>query len=238
MTHLKSLAAPRHFPKKETVFTVSPRPGKHPKERSIPLLIVVRDILGYAEDGATAKKLIKSGKFQVDGKTVRDPRFPLGLMDVFKVPELMESYRVVIRPLKGLSLQKVGEEEAGFKVCQIVRKNHVKAGDLAIGLHDGRTILFKGDDVKTGRSYKILDSVKISVPEQKIIESVSLDNGCYGYIVKGSRAGLHGQVVKIRRDVVFPDKPTATIATNNGEVTTLLRNIMPVGVGKPWITLP
>ncbi|MCS6769931.1 MAG: S4 domain-containing protein [Candidatus Caldarchaeum sp.] len=238
MTHLKSLAAPRHFPKKETVFTVSPRSGKHPKERSIPLLIVVRDILGYAEDRATAQKLIKSGKFQVDGKTVRDPRFSLGLMDVFRAPEIGESYRVVIRPLKGLSLQTVGEDEVGFKVCQVVRKNHVRAGDLALGLHDGRTILFKGDDVKTGRSYKIFDSVKITVPEQEILESVSLENGCYGYIVKGSRAGLHGQVIRIRRDVVFPDKPTATIATSQGTVTTLLRNIMPVGVGKPWITLP
>ncbi|MEM4342537.1 MAG: hypothetical protein QXF97_08350, partial [Candidatus Caldarchaeum sp.] len=64
-----------------------------------------------------------------------------------------------------------------------------------------------------------------------------LDNGVYAYIHSGARAGLHGKISKIRREVVFPDKPTATIDTGQGIVTTLLRNIMPVGGEAPWITL-
>jgi hypothetical protein len=37
----------------------------------------------------------------------------------------------------------------------------------------------------------------------------------------------------------FPDKPTGTIeVAAMGSVTTLLRNIMPVGGEKPWLTLP
>ncbi len=237
MTHLKSLAAPRHFPKKPTVFTVSPRPGPHPKDRCIPLLIVVRDLLKYAEEGATARRLIKAGKFVVDGRVVKDPRFPLGLMDVFSVPELGEHYRVLIRPKKGPSLFKITGEEAGFKVCQILRKYHVKGGGLALGLHDGRTILFKGEDVETGRRLRVLDGVKISLPDQKILETVKLEEGIYGYIHSGSRAGLHGKVIKIKREVIFPDKPSASLETAEGSVTTLLKNIMPIGVEKPWITL-
>ncbi|MEM2237022.1 MAG: S4 domain-containing protein [Candidatus Caldarchaeum sp.] len=238
MTHLKSLAAPRHFPKKPTVFTVSPRPGPHPKNKSIPLLIAVRDMLGYADDGATARKLIKACKFYVDGRAVKDPRFPLGLMDVLSIPEVGEHYRVLIKVGKGVSLFKITGEESGFKVCQVLRKNHVKGGGLTLGLHDGRTILFRGEDVDKGRAYKILDGVKISLPDQRILEAASFELGVYGYIHSGSRAGLHGRVLKIRKEVTFPDKPTASVETSEGTVTTLLKNIMPIGVEKPWITLP
>ncbi|HDJ66171.1 MAG TPA: 30S ribosomal protein S4e, partial [Nitrososphaeria archaeon] len=51
MGHLKRLAAPPHLKihVKEKVFTVCPRPGPHPKFECIPLLLIVRDYLGYAE---------------------------------------------------------------------------------------------------------------------------------------------------------------------------------------------
>ncbi|MEM4494867.1 MAG: 30S ribosomal protein S4e [Candidatus Caldarchaeum sp.] len=237
MTHLKSLAAPRHYPKKATVFTVNPSPGPHPKKKSIPLLIAVRDLLKLADNAHTARRIIKQGKFLVDGRVIRDPKFPLGLMDVLSIPELGESYRVLIKLGKGLSLVKTSSEEAGFKVCQIVRKNHVRGGGLMIGLHDGRTILFRGESLERGKSLKTLDSVKIALPSQEIIETISLDNGVYAYIHSGARAGLHGKILKIRRDVVFPDKPTATIETSQGAVTTLLSSIMPIGGEAPWITL-
>ncbi len=200
-------------------------------------MIVVRDLLKYAEDGVTARRLIKAGKFLVDGKVVKDPRYPLGLMDVFSAPELEEYYRVLIKPRKGPSLFKITGEEAGFKICQILRKHHVKGGGLALGLHDGRTIMFKGEDVETGRRLKVFDGVKISLPNQKLLETVTLEKGVYGYIHSGSRAGLHGTVTKIKREVVFPDKPSVSLETAQGNVTTLLKNIMPIGVGKPWITL-
>lgn len=237
MTHLKTLAAPRHYPKKATVFTVAPSPGPHAKKKSIPLLIAVRDLLNYADNAHTARRLIKQGKFMVDGRVVKDPRFPLGLMDVLSIPELGENYRVLIKPGKGLTLAKTSSEEAGFKICQVVRKNHVRGGALMIGLHDGRTILFRGEMLDKGRAIKTLDSLKIAVPSQEILETISLDNGVYAYIHSGARAGLHGKIMRIRREVVFPDKPTATVETGQGTVTTLLRNLMPVGGEAPWITL-
>lgn len=238
MTHLKSLAAPRYFPKKGTVFTVSPRPGPHPKKRCIPILIAVRDLLKYVDDAATARKLISSGKFLVDGRTVKDLRFPLGLMDVLSVPTTGEHYRVLIKPGKGLFLFKITEQEAGFKICQVVRKNHVKGGGMMVGFHDGRTILFKENNLDEGREIKILDGVKLAVPSQEILEKRKFEVGNYAYIHTGARAGLHGRIVKTRKDAVFPDKPTATIETRQGNVTTLLRNIMPIGGEEPWITLP
>ncbi|MEM1800921.1 MAG: S4 domain-containing protein, partial [Desulfurococcaceae archaeon] len=82
--HLKALAAPEFWPilRKEYKWTVKPSPGPHPVDRCIPLLILVRDILKYAKTGKEARRLISEGHFAIDGRTVRDYKFPVGIMDI------------------------------------------------------------------------------------------------------------------------------------------------------------
>ena len=238
MTHLKSLAAPKHYPTIRTVFTVAPSPGPHPAEESIPLLIIVRDFLKYAEDSASARKIIKMRKILVDGRVVTDHKFPVGLMDVVSIPETDEHYRIL--PLKGKGLRpfKISGEEASFKVGQIRRKMHVRGGDLQFTLHDGRNIRFK-EVTEEVRSYKTYDSFKISIPDQRILDYVRLDKGVYALIYRGSKMGMHGRVVDIRREVIYPDKPTVTIETSNmARVTTRITHVIPVGGEEPWVQLP
>jgi len=79
--HLKALAAPAFWPilRKEYKWTVKPSPGPHPIERSIPLLIIVRDILKYAKTGREARRLIAEGHFKVDGRVRRNYKYLLDL---------------------------------------------------------------------------------------------------------------------------------------------------------------
>ncbi|HDM89168.1 MAG TPA: 30S ribosomal protein S4e, partial [Candidatus Bathyarchaeota archaeon] len=103
--HLKREASPPFWPihRKKFVWTVKPRPGPHPVSRCIPLLLIIRDILGFAETRKEAKKIISQGKILVDGRVRRDDRYPVGLMDVVSIPELKMNYRVL--PFKkGLTL--------------------------------------------------------------------------------------------------------------------------------------
>ncbi len=237
MTHLKSLAAPRHYPKTTGVFATRPRPGPHPAHESIPLIVLVRDILGLAEDAATAKKIIKMRKILVDGKVVIDHRFPLGLMDVVSIPDNEEYYRILPFPGKGLSPLKIDAEEARFKLGQILRKMHVKGGHLQFTLHDGRNLRFK--EVDEARTYRTYDTFKISIPDQTVLGYQRMEVGAYAFIHHGSKMGLHGRITVIRREVAYPDKPTVTIeGTRIGKVTTLLTHVMPVGDEKPWLALP
>ena len=66
--------------KKIRTWVVTPRPGPHPKYSSIPLLIVVRDILKLVETGKEAKKIIKAGEILVDGRPRKDHKYPTGFM--------------------------------------------------------------------------------------------------------------------------------------------------------------
>jgi len=95
--HLKRLAAPEFWPllRKEAVWTVKPSPGPHSISKSLPLLIVIRDVIGYAKTYREARKLIAEGHFKVDGRVRRDYKFPVGLMDVLETVDTGELFRVV-----------------------------------------------------------------------------------------------------------------------------------------------
>ncbi|MCD6236163.1 MAG: 30S ribosomal protein S4e [Thaumarchaeota archaeon] len=239
MGHLKRLAAPPYLKisAKEAVFTVNPSPGPHPKYECIPLLLIVRDYLKYAERAEEAKKIIRNGKILVDGRPIKDYKFPVGLMDVVSIPDTGENYRILPVYRKGLDLIEIPSEESGFKLGKIIRRMHVPGGHLQVTLHDGRNIRFKEltDEVK---EYKTKDTLKISVPSQTILGHLKLEEQKYGLLVKGPKQGLHGRIIEIRRDVVYPAKPLVKLATNRGDVTSILDYVMVVGEEEPWVKLP
>ena len=236
--HLKRKPAPAFWPipKKKHVWAVRPVPGPHPIDRCIPLLVIIRDILKLAEVSREARIIIKQGLVKVDGVVRREPRFPVGLMDVLSLEEANTHYRI-LPTHKGLSLHKINNGEAKFKLCRIENKTTVKGGRTQLNLHDGRNILIKisnpfepVEDV-----YKTLDSVLITIPDQQIVEHIKLKEGAYVLVIDGRNVGAKGrlksvvQIFKRRRSI-------ATLVDDNGnEIRTILDYIFPIGHEKPLI---
>lgn len=237
MGHLKRYAAPPHFsvPAKVAKFVIRPSLGPHPVERSIPLGILIRDHLKCAETAAEAKKIIKERKVLVDWRVVTDYKFPIGLMDVVSIPETGEHFRIVPLYRKGLTAIRIDENDARLKVCRIIRRLHTNYGHLQITLHDGRSIRFKQvtPDVL---SYKTGDSFIISFPE-KTIQYLKLEENNYGLIFDGEKQGLHGKIIRIDRELIYPSKPTVTLQVDGKEVTTLLDYVIVVGENKPVVMI-
>ena len=102
MVRLKRLVAPRWWPieRKTKKFILAPR-GPHTKDFSLPLLVLIRDVLKLSETGKEAKNIIKKGEVLVDGKKRKDPNFGVGLLDLIEIPSLKKVWRAI--PKKGLS---------------------------------------------------------------------------------------------------------------------------------------
>jgi ribosomal protein S4E len=68
-TGLKRKPAPRFWPihRKEFTWVVKPSPGPHSLQNCLPLAIVLRDILGFAQTRKEAKSIVSQGKVYVDG---------------------------------------------------------------------------------------------------------------------------------------------------------------------------
>ncbi len=231
MAKLKRLLAPEFWkvPKKLYKWTVSPRPGPHPKFYSIPLQIIIRDILKLAETGKEAKSIIKKGEVLVDGKIRKDHVYPAGLFDVISIPKLNQNYRIV-PSVNGLKLVKISEKESKLKICKIKSKTMVRKNRLQLNLNDGKNILV--DDVK----YKTGDSLLVELPSLKIIQHISLEKGSLGMVSKGANAGKTGEIKEV---ISGKMKEQAKIACEiEGKTQEILKDrFFVIGKDKPLITV-
>jgi len=198
--HMKRQAAPGFWPihRKEFAWAVRPSAGPHPIHQSIPLVLVVREMLGLAKTRSEAKKVISQGQIMVDGRVRRDERYPTGLMDVVSLPEIGANYRVLPSE-KGLILRPITEEEAKFKLCRIEDKKTLDKGQVEINLHDGRNLLVKVANPKDPAEdvYETLDTLKIGISDQEVLEHLKLGKEILAAFVEGSNKGKYGTITSI-----------------------------------------
>ena len=241
--HLKRKPAPGFWPvhRKELVWTTKPKPGPHSVSHCMPLILIIRDILGLAETRKEVNTIISQGQMKVDGKIQKEEGFPIGLMDVISIPTIEKAYRVLPSE-KGLILHSIDAEEARFKLCRIESKSIVKGGHVQLNLHDGRNVLVQLDDPKNPEEdvYRTLDILKMSIPDQEIVEHANLAVGVSAIIFGGKNIGRHGDIV------AFEERPSqrrrnllATIEDKDGNrFQTTIDLVFAVGDKKPWISLP
>lgn len=239
---LKALAAPAFWPvmRKEYKWTVKPRPGPHPAEYSLPLLIIVRDVLGYAKTGKEARRIIAEGHFKVDGRVRKDYKFPVGLMDVIEVIDTGEAYRFIPYPGKFFKLHPISKDEAKYKIVRIENKTTVKGGHIQLNLSGGRNILIRVNDPRkpVEDTYKTLGSLLISIPDQEIKAYIPFENGALAIVTAGRNVGRVGVVRSVQR-AWGRRRSIVTLEDKDGELfQTSLDYLMVIGREKPLISLP
>ncbi len=228
--HLKKLAAPRswNIERKDLVWIAKPRPGPHSLAESMPLTSILTIVLKKAGTGREAERLIKGGDVAVDGRIVKDPKFPVGFMDVLSFSRVGESYLMSYDGYGRLELKPLKKEQK-FKLCRIESKTVAKKGKKLIGLHDGRSMF-------VDKEYKLGDVLKISVPDQKVLDHFEFKKGNLAYVIKGQHAG---KIAKIKEEV----KGTATreamvVLEKEGETFNVpKRYLFVIGRDKPEVAL-
>jgi small subunit ribosomal protein S4e len=100
----------------------------------------------------------KEGMIKVDNKIRRDPRFPLGIMDVVSIEKTGEFFRLLLDTKGRFQAHKVDQKEASFKLCKVVRKAMGVNKIPYIVTHDGRTIRFPHPDIKKYDTIKVIYS--------------------------------------------------------------------------------
>jgi small subunit ribosomal protein S4e len=235
--HLKRLPAPRHWPikRKEAKFTTRVIPGPHPKEHSLTLAVLLREVLGYAENMREVKAILSSGQIRVDGEIRKDSRFPIGLMDVVEIATSGERFRLLPRIRGGLKLVSIDDTEAKFKLCRIENKTMVKGGKVQLALHDGRTLLLP--EGENASDYHTLDTLKVGIPTQKLMKTINLDKGAYAIVSRGKNVGIEGKILEIEKRI-GTNASTVTLQDPDGnKFQTALEYVFVVGKSKPEVTL-
>ena len=226
MSHLKRLRAPRtwNLSRKAGTFITRPSPGPHPLRRSLPLLVILRDVLGKVQSAREGKKILRAKGILIDGAAAHDLRQPIGLFDVVSIPSLNEYYRLLFDGKGRLQLVSIPSEEQAVKVCRIMRKQVIRGGKIQVTLHDGRTLL-------TDNAPNVGDSVVLALPGGTLTKVLKLMPNTPLYVVEGKRRGSQGAMQQFKGARVMNEDAQHRV------IETLKEYVMAVGETKPLVTI-
>ena len=228
--HMKRLAAPRTWPlkRKVSVWVTKQSAGAHSIEDSMSAVTVLRDMVGACDTAREAKRIIGNREMFVDGKAVKNPKAPVGFMDVISIPKMNLNYRMLITDKGKLALVPIDADEAAWEICKIMDKTVVKGGKIQLNLSGGRNILLDKNDYKCG------DSLKIAFEGHAIMDHYALAAGNTVLIKEGAHSGSIKTVKEV--EVVRGSAPNLVIFTDGTQ--TVVDNCFVIGAEKSAVTLP
>ncbi|MFH1221555.1 MAG: 30S ribosomal protein S4e [Candidatus Micrarchaeota archaeon] len=225
--HMKRLAAPKAIPlsdKKESKWLARPSPGPHPKNRCIPLAILLRDILHVTTNMREVKKVLANRLVLVDGVARTDEKFPVGLMDTISLVPDNKHYRIIVDWKGRLQPAEIKSEEVHRKIVKVINKHTTDGGKLVLTFHDGKN-LFADNHIAVGDSV-VLQLPKSKKEKAKLLSHIKLAAGAKCFISDGKHAGkvvsLKEIVKRVRR------KSEAVVSDGSAEFITVSEYLIAV----------
>lgn len=229
MTHQKRLSIPRSWKagKKGYKWVSTTRPGPHSQARSLPLGIIIRDILKLVDNSREGKRILSEGKVLVDGIPRKDLRFPVGLFDVITLPLINETYRMFQDEKGRLVLHKLDATNVN-KLCRINNKTTIKGGKVQLNLNDGTNILGSNE-------YGTKDSLILSLPDKQIVKHLQFKVGNLAMVVGGRHSGEIGKITEIKE--VKSSRHNTVAISGETDFETIEDYVIVIGEDKPEIRL-
>lgn len=227
---LKRLFAPKNWriERKVKEWTVKPIPGPHSKEVSIPITILLRDYLGHATNRKEVNFILNNGDVLVNGRTIKDSSFPVGIMDVIEIPKTKEYFRVLFDKKGSVNLIKIDESEKNTKLFKLINKTMIRGNKVQLNLHDGTNVL-------SNEGYKTSSTLVMKVPDMKVVDSLEFKEGFIGLVIKGKNVSKIGKISKITEFGIYKD--AVLLESGNDKFQTLKDYVLVVGKDSPIIKL-
>jgi small subunit ribosomal protein S4e len=227
--HQKRVTVPRSWPiaRKNHTWVAKASPGPHSSADSMPLVMVIRDMLKLVDNSREAKRLLYEGKVLVDGKVVKDHKQPVGIFDIISVPAMNQDYRM-LRDERGMFFFKPIEATDRKKLVRVENKTIIKGNKQQLNFNDGSNRLEEG-------TYKPGDSLILSVPEKKIEDRIEFKEGNLAVVVGGKHSGQTGKIKAIH--MVRSSRPNRVVIAGEKDFETIADYVFMIGRDEPAIAL-
>src|SRR3989344_1180455 len=219
-----------HIAKKEATWTIKASPGPHSAAESIPLGTVIRDVLHTARNSHEIKIILNKRSVSVDSVIRTSKKFPVGLFDVVAFSDSKKQFRVCLDRHGRFCLREIPAKSAAFKLVRVTGKRAAKGKKITLQTNNGRVIT-----IAAGQKTGIGDSLKISLPEQKILESFALEKGNTVFVFRGARLGATAEITDVLAGTIKRGKLVVLKPKEGNEFQTVAENVFVVGRQKPEI---
>jgi small subunit ribosomal protein S4e len=202
-------------PRKGTKYIAVP---SHNHKQSIPLLVVMRDVLGIVKTKKELKKAINEKQILINHKIVRETNFPICLFDKLSLPKLKKHFRMTLSENKKMTFEEISEKEAERKTFKVIGKKILSGNKQQLNLMHGKNLL---TDEKTN----IGDSVVFDFKHNKIVKTLPLEKGQNILVIRGLHAGISGKIEEL---MTRGDKQLAKIVSKKEKINVWTKNILAV----------
>ena len=221
--HLKRLNAPRTWPinRKGTKWVTRQKPGTHKLKESMPLNLIMKHLMDYAKTTKEVKKILNNKEVLIDNIVRKDIKFPVGILDIIKIPKTKEYFLFLLNKKGKLFLNKINEKQAGIKHLKIINKKTLKKNKSQLNFYNGNNLLTED------KGYKVGDTLLIDLKDKKILKHLKLEKGATVYLTGGKYIGSIGTLEKISLSKQSK-REKATFKIDDKKVETLIKYIFVV----------
>lgn len=201
--HLKRINIPKSWPlaKKEKKYAIK-GVGAAQSKLSVPLLILLRDILKEVNTANEAKKILNEGLVNVNGNEIKDKKFNIGLFDRIYIKKLDKAYTLNLTK-NGISAKEISKDRISTKPCKIIGKKILKENKLQLNLYGGFNII-------TDKKINTNDTVIIDLKNKKIVDYIKLAKGNYAFVTGGNNIGEYGRIENVDKFITLNIKNKKT----------------------------
>lgn len=216
----------RNIARKEFVWTIKTMPGPHTTNTSVPLGMILRDMMGMSRTMRETKHLLSKGVVQIDGVTRKEHQYAVGLFDIVTIPSAKKTYRLVLDTKGRMTLHEI-QGAVPMKPAKVLRKVLAKGKKLQIQTHDGNTYKGISEKINVGDS--------VLVGSAKVSNHLPLVNGSHVFITGGTHVGEVAQVKGMVPGTMKRDA-LVDLAEGSDEFQTTKKNVMVIDdVTAKWI---
>jgi len=187
----------------------------HNQYDSLPLVVVIRDLLKLVRTTKELKKLLYEKKVKINEKIIRETNYPISLFDILKLEDMKKSYKAVLSKEKKLVVEEISDKEAHQKIYKVMNKTVLGEKKIQLNLIQGRNIISK-EKINTG------DSIVYDLKENKIIKIIPMEKGRTAFVNKGKHSGISGKINEI---VERGGKKIAKIQIGQEKLNVWIKNI-------------
>ncbi len=186
--------------------------SSHNNSNSIPLAVLIRDVLKLVRTTKELKKVLNEKQIKVSGKEIRDTNYPIGLFDMITAGD--KTFKVILGENKKFKMEE--SKDDGTKIIKIVGKKNLGNKGIQFNLMDGRNVL-------SNEKANVGDSVIYNYNDAKISKIIKMDKGSEGFVIKGKHAGVRGKIVDI---VEQGGKKIAVINDDKEKINVWVKNVI------------
>jgi small subunit ribosomal protein S4e len=185
----------------------------HNQRTSIPLVVVLRDMLKLVQTKKELKGLLYKKQIKVNTRIVEEGNYPIQLFDTLSLVDAKKNYRAVIKG-KRIAFEEITDKENSIRAYKVLDKKIMAGKKIQINLDGGRNLI-TNEKINPGE-FVIMTS------DNKINKVITLKKDVEVITIEGKHIGKEGKIKDIFKEgentlatIITPKKEEVKVNINN-----------------------